>query len=66
MQGKVKWFDVKKGFGFITPDEGGKDVFVHYKQIEGQGFKNLAEGEIVEFGVEQSERGPSAVGVRKQ
>lgn len=63
--GNVKWFDEKKGFGFITPENGGRDVFVHYSDIEGQGFKTLHEGERVEFEVTQNERGPKAAKVTR-
>jgi len=64
MQGKVKWFNTAKGYGFITPEEG-SDVFVHYSSIQGDGFKNLAEGETVEFEVTQGQKGPQAVNVTK-
>lgn len=64
MTGKVKWFDVKKGYGFIVADDG-KDVFVHHSSIEGRGFKTLEEGEPVSFEVEQSDRGPKAKAVRR-
>lgn len=62
--GVVKWFNEKKGYGFITRDAGG-DVFVHYSAIVGQGFRSLAEGDRVEFTVEEGQRGPSAVNVRR-
>lgn len=61
--GTVKWFDEKKGFGFITRDNGGKDVFVHYSSIAGDGFKNLHEGERVEFGVTETKKGLNATAV---
>ena len=61
--GTVKWFSKRKGYGFIERDSGG-DVFVHFSSIVGEGFRNLEEGERVEFGVEQGEKGPAAVGVR--
>ncbi|MDP6439773.1 MAG: cold-shock protein [Candidatus Brocadiia bacterium] len=64
-QGKVKWFSDSKGFGFITPDDGSKDVFVHHSAIEGGGFKTLAENDAVEYDVEQGDKGPRAVNVRK-
>jgi len=64
-QGKVKWFSDNKGFGFITPDDGSKDVFVHHSAIQGTGFKTLAENDAVEYDVEQGEKGPRAVNVVK-
>ena len=63
--GKVKWFNEQKGFGFITPDNGERDCFVHFSAIEGDGFKSLREGEAVEFEVVEGEKGPSAQAVRK-
>jgi cold shock protein len=65
MQGAVKWFNDSKGFGFITPDGGGKDVFVHQSAIESSGFRSLAEGDRVEFQTEQGAKGPQAKDVKK-
>lgn len=61
--GTVKWFNDDKGFGFITPDEPGKDLFVHHTGIAGDGFKTLAEGAKVEFVPEQGQKGPQATNV---
>ncbi|WP_159942705.1 MULTISPECIES: cold-shock protein [unclassified Nocardiopsis] len=63
-QGTVKWFNGDKGFGFISQDEGGPDVFVHYSNIEGSGFRNLEENQRVEFSVTQGPKGPQAEEVR--
>ena len=61
--GTVKWFNDDKGFGFITPDEGGKDLFVHFSGIAGNGFRSLAEGARVSYDAEQGDKGPKAVNV---
>ncbi len=63
-QGTVKWFNAEKGFGFIAPDGGGSDVFVHYSEIDGTGFRTLEENQQVEFEVTQGTKGPQASGVR--
>ena len=65
MRGKVKWFNDQKGYGFITPDDGSADVFVHHSSIQGSGFKTLAENQAVEFEVMQSDKGPKAANVVK-
>ncbi|MCT7658382.1 transcription antiterminator/RNA stability regulator CspE [Mycobacterium deserti] len=62
-QGTVKWFNGDKGFGFITPDDGSKDVFVHYSEIQGNGYRSLDENQRVQFEIEQGAKGPQAVGV---
>jgi cold shock protein len=62
-QGTVKWFNGEKGFGFIAPDDGSKDVFVHYSEVQGGGFRTLEENQRVQFEVEQGPKGPQAVGV---
>jgi cold shock protein len=62
--GTVKWFNASKGFGFITPEDQSADVFVHYSAIEGGGFRELAEGQRVEFQTTQGPKGPQASGVR--
>lgn len=63
-KGTVKWFNDQKGFGFITQENGGPDVFVHFSAITGQGFKTLTEGQAVEFEVTQGPKGPQASNVR--
>ncbi|GAA4542068.1 MULTISPECIES: cold-shock protein [Amycolatopsis] len=62
-QGTVKWFNSEKGFGFITPDNGGGDVFVHYSEIQGNGFRTLEENARVEFEIGQGQKGPQATSV---
>ena len=62
--GTVKWFSDDKGYGFITPDDSGKDLFVHHNDIEGEGFKSLAEGAKVSYESEAGDKGPKAVSVR--
>lgn len=64
--GTVKWFNESKGFGFITPSDGGKDVFVHFSAIVGGGFRTLSEGQSVSFEIENGPKGPQAVQVTVQ
>jgi CspA family cold shock protein len=63
--GTVKWFNDDKGFGFITPDEGTKDLFVHHSAIGGSGFRSLAEGAKVSYEAESGDKGPKAINVEK-
>jgi CspA family cold shock protein len=63
--GKVKWFNDQKGFGFITPDNGEKDCFVHHSAIQATGFKTLGEGDAVQFDMVQGQKGPAAENVTK-
>ncbi len=63
MQGTVKWFNGKKGYGFITPDGGGKDIFVHYSAINKENFKTLEDGDRVVFTIKQGPKGPQAADV---
>ena len=65
IKGTVKWFNDAKGFGFITPEDGSKDVFVHHSAITANGFRSLAEGDHVEFSIEQGPKGPNAANVNK-
>jgi len=65
IKGTVKWFNDQKGFGFITPESGNKDVFVHQSAIMAAGFRSLSEGDRVEFSIEQGPKGPSAANVQK-
>jgi CspA family cold shock protein len=62
--GIVKWFNDAKGFGFITPDDGGKDLFAHHSEIQGSGFKSLKEQQRVEFEVQNGPKGPAAARIR--
>ncbi len=62
--GKVKWFNDAKGFGFITPDDGGKDLFAHHTSIQMQGFKSLKEAQMVSFDVSSGPKGPAATNIK--
>ena len=62
--GIVKWFDAGKGFGFISPEDGSKDVFVHFSAITGEGYKSLDEGQRVSYSIQDGPKGPSAADVR--
>lgn len=64
IKGRVKWFNGSKGYGFITREDGGADVFVHFSAIVGEGYKTLEEGSEVEFEVTQGQKGPQAVNVK--
>ena len=62
--GIVKWFNESKGFGFIAPDNGGKDLFAHFREIQGSGFRTLQENQRVEFDISQGQKGPQATAIR--
>ena len=64
-QGTIKWFSDQKGYGFVTPDGGGKDVFVHFSALQGEGFKSLAEGQKISFDITQGPKGEQAANVVK-
>jgi CspA family cold shock protein len=64
-RGVVKWFNNKKGYGFLTPESGGDDIFIHFSDICGDGFRSLQEGDTVEYDLIQSEKGAKAVGLKK-
>ena len=65
-KGTVKWFNESKGFGFITQDDGGPDVFAHYSEIQGDGFKSLVEGDVVNYEVVEGDKGPKATSIVKE
>ncbi len=65
-QGTVKWFSDEKGYGFITPDDGSKDLFVHHSNILGEGFKSLSEGQLVNYEAGEGRKGPEAMAVQPQ
>ena len=65
MEGTVKWFNESKGYGFITPDDGGQDLFVHFSEIQEEGYKTLREGDKVSFEKGQGKKGPQATNVHK-
>ena len=65
MEGTVKWFNESKGYGFITPEDGGQDLFVHFSEIQGEGYKSLREGDKVSFDKGQGQKGPQATNVQK-
>ena len=65
MEGTVKWFNESKGYGFITPHDGGQDVFVHFSEIQGEGYKVLQEGDKVNFDKTEGQKGPQATNVVK-
>ncbi len=64
-KGTIKWFSDQKGYGFVTPEGGKKDVFVHYSALQGEGFKSLREGETIEFDITNGPKGEQAANVRK-
>lgn len=65
LKGKVKWFNAEKGFGFIVSEETGKDIFVHFSAINQEGYKSLAEGDVVSYEIKDTERGQQAINVSK-